>query len=96
MKRADYERNLARTTVESLETRYMRETSRLDALLSDLHVRINLYQEGGLYLYRILDADDRSIIDGLNPAYANEQDYRRIVLQVRETASLQTCKACAL
>lgn len=88
MRRGEYEQQISRTVRsvnESLAARYMMETSRLDALLSDLQVKINVYQDGGLWLYRILDwPSEQPLIEGLNPAYANAGDYRRIVLRVRD------------
>lgn len=85
MRRAEYESTLQQYSSRdtSLMARYMRETSRLDALLADLNVRVNIYEEGNLWCYRILGPDNVPLIEGLAPAYANAPDYRRIVLTIR-------------
>lgn len=87
MRRSEYESHMTHRT-DPLETRFMKETSRLDALLADLRVKVNLYQEGSIFMYRLLDQNENEIIEGLNPAYANAGDYRRIVLALTDRPGL--------
>ena len=80
MRRAEYE--AARQTQHPVHTRFKGLARAIETELRDLGIEIDLYDEG-MYMFRICRGNN-VLIDGLNPAYANGGDYRRIILALED------------
>jgi hypothetical protein len=81
MKRAEYERGL-HAKVETNAERYTKEANALNVRLQDLEVQVVLCA-ASIFTYSIQDKDGYILVEGLNPTYANANDYRQFVLALR-------------
>lgn len=75
MRRSEYESTRIPTTVEQ---KFRSLAVALNSELQGDNVEIEFYEDG-LYFFRLV-RQSRILIDGLNPAYANSGDYRRVIL----------------
>lgn len=75
MRRSEYESARIPTTVEQ---KFKSLAAALNSELVGDNVEVEFYEDS-LYFFRLV-RQSRVLIDGLNPAYANSGDYRRIIL----------------
>jgi hypothetical protein len=81
MRRSEYEKATRTLGTDPKTTRYAGDAKRLSDLLKDLNVQVVLYKEGQYYRFKIIDIKtEAAVLEGLNPLYANPNDYRTVLL----------------